>query len=371
LVVEPGETPGFLADLPITTLEMLELTDVFARLGLTTLGSLAALSAADVVGRFGADGRLAHRLARGDDDHPPDLRHPAPDLAVTWMFDPPVDSVDRCAYAARALGDELHDDLSVRGLSCTRVAIEVETESGREQMRLWRHQGALSAAALADRARWQLESWLERGGAASGVDSGLVRLTLIPDEVVAAGGRQLGLWGARSDRADDVTRVVARLQAMLGPDAVTVPEYRGGVGPGERLRMVPAAVVDLAEERPGVDHRFVGEPWPDMIPPPSPARVNLDPVPIDVVGDGDHPIGVNGRGELSGQPRRITSPSGVPTRAPSGVVASWAGPWPAQQRWWDPLTSSRRARLQVVLEDGSAHLLMLERGAWHIEATYD
>jgi protein ImuB len=58
---------------------------------------------------------------------------------------------------------------------------------------------------------------------------------------------------------------------------------------------------------------------------------------------------------------------------PAGVgrVAAWAGPWPIDERWWDPLAHRRRARFQVVLEQGSALLLMLEKGEWCVEAFYD
>jgi protein ImuB len=379
-VIDPGDTPRFLADVSITALDMAELTDVFTRLGLTTLGSLADLSAADIVGRFGREGRVAHRLAQGEDDHPPDLRRPVPDLAATWMFEPAAEQVDRCAFAAKTLADELHHDLLSQGLSCTRVAIEAETETGERQLRLWRHQGTLSAAALADRARWQLDGWLNQGEN-SRPNSGIVRLTLMPDEVVAATGRQLGLWGARNDRSEDVTRVVARLQAMLGPDAVTVPEYRGGLGPAERLRMVPAAVVDLSEDRPAALPGWVTEPWPGQIPAPSPARIHPDPLMADVVDERDLTIGVSARGELTGVPHRVLLPGSTAgghnsvhsrsERMQSHNVVQWAGPWTAEQRWWDPLTRRRRARIQVVLDDNTAHLLALERQSWAVEASYD
>ncbi|MEL6984856.1 MAG: DNA polymerase Y family protein, partial [Actinomycetota bacterium] len=201
------------------------------------------------------------------------------------------------------------------------------------------------------------------------------RLTLIPDEVVAAQGRQLGLWGARNDRSEEVTRVVGRLQVLLGPDAVTVAEYRGGLGPGERLRLVPAAAVDLGEERPAARMGFVDEPWPGQVPPPSPARIHPDPVPIELVDGDGQAVRVDARGEASGPPLTLVGP--VPGSPAGGGGASrrrvtgWTGPWPAEQRWWDPLTRRRRARMQVVLDDGTAHLLAIEGGAWSIEATYD
>jgi protein ImuB len=59
------------------------------------------------------------------------------------------------------------------------------------------------------------------------------------------------------------------------------------------------------------------------------------------------------------------------TDACSVAITGWAGPWPADERWWDPAAARRRARLQVLLDDGTAHLLVLERGQWHLEATYD
>ncbi len=360
LVIEPGGSEAFLANLPIDTLDLPDLVDVLKRLGLHTLGALAALPAGDLVGRFGQPGRLAHRLARGEDDYPPDLRRPAPDLAVTWQFEPPADRIESCAFVAKMLADELHAALAADGLACIRVAIEVETEHGDTHVRLWRHEGALSAAAIADRTRWQLDGWLrsERSRAA--------RLTLIPDEVVAATGHQLGFWGGRNERADDVTRAVARLQTLLDPDAVAVPEVQGGLGPSERIRLVPAAAVDLSEERPATTPAWLTEPWPGHVPAPAPARVPVDPTPVAVLDRQASPVGVDGRGAISAPPVTIRQ-----TGAPDRTITGWAGPWPADQRWWDPLAHRRRARLQVILDDGSAHLLALEHQCWTIEATYD
>ena len=357
VIIPEGHSAEFLSPVNISTLGQPKLTDVLNRLGLTTLGSFAALRPADVVGRFGAEGQVAHRLASGEDEYPPDLRRPEPDLATTWTFDPPTDRIDTCAFAAKALADELHAALDSRGLACTRVGIEAETVDGQLHHRLWRHEGTLSAAALADRARWQLDGWNLRTSSGGGVS----RLTLIPDEVVPATGRQLGLWGGRAERADDITRVVARLQVMLGPEAVTVPEWQGGRGPAEQIRLIPAATVDIGEPRPSTDPNWVGEPWPGKLPAPTPAQIYPDPVPIQVLSSAGVPIAVNGRGEMLVPPALVGNQK----------VLEWAGPWPCDERWWDPITHRRRARLQVVLADGTAHLLMVEHRTWHIEATYN
>ncbi len=409
VIVEPGESPAFLHDLPIGTLPGVEdLVSVLARLGLTTLGRFASLSTADVVGRFGLEGLLAHRLARGEDQHPPDLRKPAADLAVTWIFEPAAERIDRCAFAAKALADELHERLAADGLACTRVAIEAETERGDCHVRLWRDEGALSSAALAERARWQLDGWLQVKSAARVADhqkaagirpepvegvtieelahdyvdegghsgDGIARLTLIPDEVVPASGRQLGFWGGRAERADDVTRAVARLQGLLGPEAVSVPERCGGRGPGEQLRLIPAAAVDLGEPRVATEAGWVQEPWPGGVPRPAPSQVLFEPLTVSVLDGAGRPVGVTGRGEISAPPSMVVLPvprgrPGQPARPgrPRQVTA-WVGPWPADERWWDELRHRRRARLQVTLEDHSAHLLMIEGSEWWLEATY-
>lgn len=363
-IIEPGASPAFLADLAVETLEMPELTGVLNRLGLTTLGRFAALSSVDVVGRFGAEGRLAHRLARGEDDHPLNLRRPAHDLSVSWSFEPPAERIETCAHVARTLAEEFHHNLRSEGLACVRVAIEAETETGERSRRLWRNQGVLTAADVADRARWQLDGWLHQG-ANIRPSSGIVHLSLIPDEVVPDAGRQLTFWGAGGDEAEAVTSAVARLQTILGPDGVSVAEFTGGIGPGERIRLVPAAAVDLAQPRPAASPGWVSEPWPGQIPAPAPARVYPDPVPIELLDRLGRPVGVEGRGLLSADPALVVD------RGRSREVAAWAGPWPAEQRWWDPLTRSRRARMQVCLDDGSAHLLVIERGAWYREAAYE
>ncbi len=393
-IVAPGQSAGFLAPITIQTLERSDLVDVLGRLGLQTLGAFASLSAADVVGRFGREGQLAHRLASGVDEHTPDLRKPGEDLSVTWLFEPAADRIDRCAFAAKALAEELHATLSANGLACVRVAIEAETENGECHVRLWRHEGALSAAALAERARWQLDGWLQMAASASkpkkidqearkgtdqndevarsnGPTAGITRLSLIPDEVVAASGRQLGFWGGRAERADEVTRAVARLQTLLGPEAIQVPERRGGRGAAEQISLIPAAAVDLGETRIATEVGWVKEPWPGQLPLPVPSRVWSDPQEVQLLDAIDSPIGVSGRGELTSNPAMVCldlTPHA--TRRRRSHVVAWAGPWPADERWWDNDSHRRRARLQLELDDGSAHVVVIEHGVWWLEATF-
>ncbi len=368
-VVPPGGSAAFLASQPVDTLaeplDRIDLTDVWRRLGLTTLGHLVELDRADLLARFGLEGLAAHRLASGLDLHPLDARRLAPDLAVTVEIDPPADRIDRVAFTAKVLADELHARLGADGLACTQVRVEAETEHGEHLSRCWRHEGALTAGALADRVRWQLDGWLT-GSATVRPTAGISRLALVPVEVVVARGRQLGFWGGETLVDERIWRAVARVQGQLGADAVTVPEVRGGRSPAERVVRVPVAAVDLTEARTATHLDAITEPWPGRVPSPSPATVWADPEPVEVVDATGRAVTVSGRAEVSAAPARLTRPG-----RRSVVLSAWTGPWPVDERWWDPARHRRRARFQVVEADGLAHLLAVEAGSWWLEATYD
>ena len=367
VIVPSGGSAAFLAPLPAHAVERPELTDLLRRLGVHTLGDLAALPVAAVVARFGPEGLRAHRLASGLDERPLAARVPPPDLQVSTELDPPAERVDVAAFAAKALADELHAGLSGRGLACTRLRIEVETEHGEHLARTWRHDGALTAAMLAERVRWQLDGWLSTPGA---VTAGITLLRLTPDEVHADDGRQLGFWGGDRAAADRAARALVRLQGMLGPEAVVTAVVGGGRGPADRVRLVPwgdaLECVPRAASSP-TDTRMRAETpvWPGRVPSPAPAIVYRAPLVAEVVDACDTTVAVTGRGSATADPARLSVGGG-----PWVEITAWAGPWPVEERWWAP-TPRRRARWQVVTADGSAHLLALEGGRWYVEATYE
>ena len=222
---------------------------------------------------------------------------------------------------------------------------------------------------MADRVRWQLDGWLNGPAAAPGPPRGITLLRLVPDEVVPATGRQLGFWGGATEADERAVRALARLEGLLGPEAVTVPEWRGGRGPGEQVALVPAAAVDLgptpdrsSTRRPATAAAVAGPP-----PRPSPAAVarRADP------GRGGRRRRRDRSACRAGHGQRRRPPAMSVAGGPWAPVVGWAGPWPVDERWWDPAAARRRARFQVVTDDGTAHLLALEGGRWWVEATYD
>ena len=170
---------------------------------------------------------------------------------------------------------------------------------------------------------------------------------------------QLGLWGEMGEADERAGRVLARVQGMLGPDRVLTAVLGGGRDPGDQVRLVP-----WGDER--VPDRPPEPPWPGRLPAPSPATVLARAGP----GRGDRRGRRAGRGHRAVRGHRPPGPAGDGRPAPV-EIAAWAGPWPADERWWDPPTASRRARFQLVGTDGSAWLVTRDPARWQLEASYD
>lgn len=413
LLVPPGAAAAFLAPYPLRVLEHPQLAEILDRLGVRTLGAFAALPAADVANRFGPAGVGAHRLARGLDPRPPAARRPGEDLSAQYVFDPPAERDEPVVFAAKTLADRWRAGLAAAGVTCATVRIELVTESGRGCARGWRNGdapgAALSAQALAQRVRWQLEGWRTRaetevarsqradpasqgsvddiqlpdtpradGGAfafdsaaataprppALGTDADgqgadpVVLLRFVPGPLAVDTGSQQTLWG-REEVPDRIGRVAERVQALLGHAGVTVLHPAGGRDPAALVEHVPWGEQPRAEAADAAH-----APWPGAVPAPWPALVPDEPLPAALLDARGTRLGVSGRARLTGRPAVLVL-DGARLR-----VVDWAGPWPYHERPWRADDSRRRARLQVATADGRAFLLALERGSWRVEGVY-
>jgi len=367
LVIPPGETAGFLAVQPVSVLADQDLTGLLKRLGLGTLGDFAALPARDVASRFGDAGERAHRLASGLDSRPLAASPPPADLSVAQEFDPPEARAEPVVFVAKALAMRLHAGLAARGLTCVRVQVRATWGDGRESSRLWRHDGLLSAAGVADRVRWQLDGWRPTPGDRAPGDGagnaeqyppgGVAALRLTPDLLVRAAGQQLALWG-EAVVSDRVARAAMRVQAMLGHEAVLRPAIGGG-----RDFAVQVTPVPFGEKR---EPRLAADrPWPGRVIGPAPGVVYPAAREAEVTDDDGEIVTVSGRCVVSAAPARLAVPGEPPRR-----VTGWAGPWPLSERWWDAGAARRRARFQLATDDGRAWLAVLQDGRWLIEAAY-
>jgi nucleotidyltransferase/DNA polymerase involved in DNA repair len=175
-----------------------------------------------------------------------------------------------------------------------------------------------------------------------------------------------GFWGGTTEADARAARSLAAVQSLLGPTGVALPRLQGGRSPSERARLVtwtpdhrPRPVVATGPSEPARP----SAPWPGHVPAPAPAAVHPDPRPVELTGAGGTPVQVSSRGLLDVEPERLSIDQG-----PWEPLTGWAGPWPADERWWSR-SRRRGARLQAVTP-GGAHLLVAERGRWWVEATY-
>jgi protein ImuB len=388
-VVAPGASAEFLATHRVGELvhavadpgavaAVREAAGLWWRLGLRTLGDLAALPSQSVHARFGDLGTWAWRLARGEDVRPPTRRRVAEDLAVSEELDPPAPRVDVATFAARRLAERLHAMLVDRGLSCGRIRITAwsrapaggdEGADGAVLERVWRTDdaaGGMSAARITDRVRWQLEGWLtasSRAGAGVPAVAPVTRLTLTAEEVAPAGAAQPSLWGADAGEDARARRALGRVQGLLGGDAVLTVRRQGGRDPRDRVHLVP-----FGEDAP--PPRDAALPWPGALPAPAPAVLLPEPAPAGLLDAAGRSVVVDARLAMSGEPRVVTAAEALPGPV---AVAGWAGPWPLAERWWaaTPEDARRRVYLQVVLDDGRGLLLAQSAGSWQLEAVYD
>lgn len=370
-IVEPGRDAVFLSGLSIRQLaaepslsgaSREELADLLWRMGIRTIGQFAELSRTDVASRFGADAISAHRFACGESGRGPSARDLPAELDAVMNCDPPIERVDAAAFAGRSLAGELHRSLEGAGVGCTRLAIQAVTANGEELDRVWRCAEPLTEDATADRVRWQLDGWLTRRRD-DRPTAPIVLLRLHPVEVVSAGALQLPLWGSSGD--DDrlrARRALVRVQGLLGLEAVQVPVLSGGRGPAERITFTA-----LGDEP--VPRADPAQPWPGQLPEPSPAV--LADEPVEVLDAEGKPVRVTSRGLFSSYPVRLESADR------GGDLSWWTGPWPVDERWWDPDRTpvGRTARAQVVVATrdriGVAMLLCYRQRQWHVEGIYE
>ncbi|WP_148616497.1 Y-family DNA polymerase [Nocardioides rubriscoriae] len=371
-VVPAGGSAAFLRTLPVHVLEGdgaqgRAVVSLLQRLGLTTLGDLAALPGEAVEHRLGRYGASVWRRARGEDPALFAARTPPPELEAEVAFEPPLDSVEAVTFSVRTTAERFLAQLERHQLVATGVRIEAESDGAVCSRRTWLHPRHFGPRDLVDRVHWQLQSGVEGAGLRSRKDAGSVRAPIdrvrfVPETVEPAAAHGAALWGGASD--DLVERGVARVQAMVGFDAVRRPVLQGGRSPAARQALVPWG------ER-AVDLRPVDRPWPGRVPGPAPVRVFAAPPVAEVVDDGGRAVAVTERGAVTAEPRRFRLGAATEGRAlPWQPVSAWAGPWPVDESWWSG-GAGLCARFQVVGADGRAWLLLCAPSGWTVEAGYD
>ena len=235
--------PGPLASLPVATLtgrlglperRAAGLVETMGRLGIGTLGALAALPPARVADRFGPPGLHAHRLARGEDE-PPRPRAPHEDL---------VEEIELPEGTAGGLLDRALELLVDRLLAAP-------------QRRGRTLRGLRLGARLSGGGSWSVEQGLGRPTASARVLRSVLapRLEDLPAPALSLRLRAVGLGPRAGDQLELPIRAEERRRRRLG---AAVREVRAAQGAESLLKVLPVDSHSRIPER-----RAILTPYPD------------------------------------------------------------------------------------------------------------
>lgn len=102
---------------------------------------------------------------------------------------------------------------------------------------------------------------------------------------------------------------------------------------------------------------------------PLPAVVFPEPVPVTLLDANGTPVTIDSDDLLSAHPARLhVPPHSVGSEAVDAATNAWSRPWPLREGWWRG--RPERFRLQLLLTDGDAWLLLHQGGVWAAEGRY-
>jgi protein ImuB len=361
-VIPPGGSPDFLGALPIGVLDDRKLVTFLRRVGINTLGEFAELSPPHVHARFGNSGREAHLLARGTLQPAVAPREVPPHLTREIDFEPGLDQLEQVVASCGSLAEDFLAALVASDLACTQLQLRVYagTLDAPPVERTWTHPRHFTSADVLDRLRWQLETGRADGVVGGGLADHVVRVEVTPLAVDDRGHHARGLWGEGPDQR--VQHTLGGLQSKLGHLGVLTSAVVGGRLLANRQLLRP-----WGEALPSARDSKVRQPWPGGVTGPSPSVVFATPSAVRVLAEDNTPVRITDRGALSAVPRWL-----CPDQADNRIaITHWTGPWPIRQRWWSPGQHRRLDRFQVLAADGTAWILLLEKGRWLVEARYD
>jgi hypothetical protein len=283
---------------------------LWRRWGLTTLGALAALPAADVFERLGAAGLGWHAMARGVDARPLVPTADAQPFEATCAFDWPIEAIEPLAFALGRVIDPLCARLDRDGLG----TVTLQTTLRLVTRELYVRRLGLPMPMRDPRVlRTLIVLDLESHPPSAGIDAVTVTFEPVPGRIV-----QPSLLARAHPRPEAIATLTARLRAVMGDGRVGSPvaldTHRGGAI-GMRPFGGPALRLSLAgDDAPAPpDAEAAGAPRLTLrrFRPPPAVRVDLE----------------------RGRPVRVWPIE--PRRLPRlGAVRQAAGPWRSSGDWW-------------------------------------
>lgn len=349
--VSAEETAGFVARFPVELLSMYPWRDLSAHLdtlgrwGIRTLGQLAALPREELAARLGPDASRLQALASGEDVAPFQSQPEAERFQAGKELDWELDGLEPLAFALGDILEHLCSRLFQRGLATDRLEVVLRLADGSNYRRS-------IPLALPMRKPKTLLSLLLLKLQGDPPRAAIKRLS-VEARPAALQTSQPSLLEPTGPRAEDLSRTMARLTALVGEENLGSPLVEDSHRPD------PAGMRDfeVAASR----------------------RKHLDE-------DNSEKGRVGGGNRVQLVLRRIRPPR--PFRLRSDQIVAYAGPWKSSGHWWRPpplqdesesgagVSGSRawwRDEWDVQLSGGGVYRVFWDRlrKEWFLEGQYD
>jgi len=210
-VVPTGREAAFLAPLDVGLLPVaVETVERLRRLGLETIGEVAAISLPALQMQFGGEGQRLWRLASGCDEDGLRPRRRVETLEAALSFEAPVSGIDVLVAASKQLLSRLR--LPLRGRAARELTLQADlvTDRGWEKRLVFRE-----AVSESDRLAFVLRSALTASPPPAAVRGLSLRLAGLTGE----SGKQLAL-GRRGRLQNQLEEAVRQLKARYGHSPV-------------------------------------------------------------------------------------------------------------------------------------------------------
>ncbi|HEV2074280.1 MAG TPA: hypothetical protein VGR29_11640 [Thermomicrobiales bacterium] len=207
--ITKGGEQRFLANAPVSLLPFPpEMTHQLYRLGLATLGAVAALPAAKLAARFGPDGRLAWELASGIDRRAV-VQRPREEIVIEELTMPaPAISREMLMIGLRQLVNRAFSRKSLKG----RQARQVTLRAGLENRRSWERTMVLKEPSGASQMITALDLRLQALEMPGPIESVSLHISGIVSEIA----HQQVLPTLRPRHSSSVTEAINQLKQRYG-----------------------------------------------------------------------------------------------------------------------------------------------------------
>jgi len=359
LTVATGEMGDAIAALPMVVLRQLasddpeesvaaqklalKQIDTFDRWGLTTLGELAALPAAELSARMGQDGLRLQHLAGGLDPAPlvpdPDVPRFFGSIELEW----PIEALEPLSFVLARMLDPLSTALERADRGAIALRIDLRLVDRTMHRRVLPLPAAMRDAKVL---RTLLLLDLEAHPPSAGIDIVTLEIDPAPGRIV-----QYSLLERAIPSPETLATLNARLGALVGDTRCGSPALLDTHRPDafEMKRFQPDSRSPSALFHPGT---------PAPSPGPLIFRLFRPPIAVRVAVERGRPayVAADRRG------------------MPGGRVEQQAGPWRTSGAWWDGTGPSwDRDEWDVALSDGAVCRLFQDRatGRWFIDGVMD